>query len=100
MNTCDDQHQPQKSIYQAQCPCCDYISLPKQKYDVICRICFWHYDGSEVDQLDKPSWANHMNLREARANFKKFGASQMRVRDYVLSEQEKLKYEYQPRHIT
>jgi hypothetical protein len=57
-----------------QCPCCDYYSLSDKGEYSICKVCFWEDDGLDIDSLDTSSSPNRMTLREARANFKSFGA--------------------------
>lgn len=57
------------------CDCCGYMTLdePRGSYQ-ICPVCFWQDDG----YIDKEGYydtgANHVQLSEAQANFKKFKA--------------------------
>ncbi|MDC0668582.1 CPCC family cysteine-rich protein [Nannocystis radixulma] len=64
------------------CPCCGYRSLGERGEYGICRVCFWEDDG--MDELDRPSAANGMTLREARANFARWGAVAQAHRSHVL----------------
>ena len=50
-----------------KCPCCHYYSIGYGEDGLwdICPVCFWENGG------DAP---NHMSLKEAQENFKKYGA--------------------------
>lgn len=60
-----------------KCPCCEYYTLLVPKEDAhayICSVCFWEID-TFVQSDDEPSDMNHqLTLKQARANFLKFGA--------------------------
>ena len=58
-----------------QCPCCDYYCLPERGAFAVCPVCYWEDDGQDLDRLDVVSGPNHITLRQARANFQRFGAS-------------------------
>ncbi len=58
-----------------QCPCCDYFVLEARGFHQVCPVCCWEDDGIDVDTLDAVSKSNHITLRQARANFAEFGAS-------------------------
>ena len=75
-----------------QCPCCDYFTLDQRGEHLICPVCFWEDDGLDVDQLDQRSGPNHISLREARENFRSFGACDERARGHVLPESARAKY--------
>lgn len=96
----DRWYSPEDPTPREQCPCCDYITLPERGGYLICPICFWEDDGLDIDELDIHSGPNHITLREGRANFKEFGASKSRIKKYVLSEEERLQFEYRPRDIS
>jgi len=49
----------------------------------ICPICFWEDDGVQFDNIDFKGGANVECLKEARQNFKKFGASSLVFLKYV-----------------
>ncbi len=69
-----------------QCPCCDYVTLPERGNYLICPVCFWEDDGTDLDALDEPSEANHgITLRLGRANFKQFGACEETMVENVVS---------------
>ena len=63
------------------CPCCGYKTLPipiNEAPAYICPVCFWENDIF-IQSLDEPSDENHqITLKEARENFKKFGAAEKR----------------------
>ena len=65
---------PEDPTPREQCPCCDFISLAERGNYLICKVCFWEDNGQDIDELDEHSGPNHITLREARSNFKEFGA--------------------------
>ncbi len=83
-----------------QCPCCDYVTLVERFGWDICPVCFWEDDGDYIDALDTRSPANHMTLRQGRANFKEFGACEKSMVKNVLSVSQRKRYTYLPRDIT
>ena len=63
------------------CPCCGYLTLdeePGGSYD-ICPVCFWEDDYVQFQDPDYVGGANGVSLRQAKANFSSFGASERRV---------------------
>lgn len=72
-----------------QCPCCDYYALSERGGFEICPVCYWEDDGQDLDALDVVSGANHITLRQARANFAAFGASDQAALSLVASERER-----------
>jgi len=58
-----------------QCPCCDFYVFQQRGRHDTCPVCWWEDDGSDLDAPDAVSPANHISLREARANFARFGAA-------------------------
>ncbi len=58
-----------------QCPCCDYYTLAARGRHTVCPVCFWEDDGSDLDDIDGVSSANHIPLRLGRANFARLGAA-------------------------
>lgn len=76
-----------------QCPCCDYFTLPSEQDHEICPICFWEDEYFGVEEPETPSGANHgFTIREARANFSKFGACTPEMVKNVLPVSERTKY--------
>jgi hypothetical protein len=91
-------YEPEDSTPKHQCPCCDYITLPERNNYLICPVCFWEYDGQDIDQPDMPSGPNHgITLREGRANFITFGACESSMKKNVCSDSERSQYGYYPR---
>lgn len=66
------------------CLCCGYKTLRSRGSYDICKVCFWEDDGQTL--LDKMSGPNHMTLREAKANFDRYGAVDEQARSFVLSD--------------
>lgn len=61
------------------CPCCGFLTVsePPGSYE-ICPVCNWEDDLVQFKNIDFRGGANKESLREARENFKKFGASDLR----------------------
>jgi hypothetical protein len=93
-------YEPQDPTPRAQCPCCDYFSLPERGMYLICPICFWEDDGQDLDQLDILSGPNHgITLGEARTNFTQFGACESRMLAHVLPTEARAQFRYEPRLV-
>ena len=72
------------------CLCCGYRTLSDRGWDV-CPVCFWEDDTEDVDRV---SGANHLTLRQARDNFRRFGACDEDARSHVLADgRERFEYE-------
>ena len=84
-------------MHKFQCPCCDYFSLDRRAEYDICRVCYWEDDGNELNNLDTHSGPNHMTLREARTNFRDFGACDKAMQKNVLSVDQRKKYSFKER---
>lgn len=68
-----------------QCPCCEYYTYtekPEGKYD-ICPVCFWEDDPIQFQDVTYRDGANRVSLKQAKLNFKKFGASDKVLKQYV-----------------
>jgi len=67
------------------CPCCRFrtLSEPPPGTFEICPVCFWEDDAVQFADPDATGGANDVSLREARANFAAFGASDRRFLDKV-----------------
>lgn len=67
------------------CPCCGYKTLEEKPPGTleICEICFWEDDGLQYEDPDFVGGANKVSLRQAQANFAKFGACEERYIDFV-----------------
>ena len=93
-------YEPDDPTPRERCPCCDYISLAERGNYLICQICFWEDDGQDVDELDVESGPNHGHtLREARHNYKEFGASELAMKKHVLPVSERSNYLHKPRNL-
>jgi hypothetical protein len=80
-----------------QCPACDYFSLASRGQYDICPVCFWEDSGQDLSQLDAHSGPNHLTLREARANFLRFGACDPSAKQSVLDERLRSRFKHLPR---
>ncbi len=58
------------------CACCGNHTLEDQPF-MICPVCFWQDDTPE-DEPERLSGANRITLREARENYRAFGACDRR----------------------
>ena len=68
-----------------KCPCCGYFtfeSKPGESYD-ICEVCYWEDDPVQLADPTFEGGANLVSLRQARANYKAFGASSREVLSLV-----------------
>jgi Cysteine-rich CPCC len=62
------------------CACCGFLTIsdvPPGTFE-ICPVCFWEDDYVQFNNIDFKGGANEESLREARQNFKKFGASSLK----------------------
>lgn len=70
-----------------KCPCCGYYTIDDDGCEVIidiCEVCYWQYDLVAQENPDKVIGPNHgVSLNQARANYKEFGASSIRVKEFV-----------------
>lgn len=57
-----------------KCACCGLPTLIEGGAGAICVICGWEWDEEQMSDPDSDLGPNHTTLREARANFKEFGA--------------------------
>jgi len=81
-----------------QCPACDYFSLATRGQYDICPVCLWEDSGQDLSQLDAHSGANHLTLREARANFLRFGACDLNATGSVLDKRLRSRFRHVARH--
>jgi hypothetical protein len=62
------------------CPCCWYLTLEAEApgtYE-LCPVCYWEDDPVAANNINEPSEINHLSLRQAQDNFKRFGFSHRR----------------------
>ena len=67
------------------CPCCGYLTLGEEPPGTfeICPVCYWEDDNVQYSDPGYVGGANAESLRQARQNFKQFGASSKRFIDKV-----------------
>ena len=68
-----------------KCPCCGFRTLvhePPGTFE-ICPVCRWEDDNVQFDDPNYVGGANHVNLSQARQNFKEFGASELQLKSKV-----------------
>jgi hypothetical protein len=63
------------------CQCCGAKSIEEQGSYEICPVCFWEDDGITDENVN--SGANHLTLKEARENYKKYKACSIEFVNYV-----------------
>jgi hypothetical protein len=68
-----------------QCPCCGYKTLDERGGYDICPVCFWEDDGQDeaYAALNHPFSPNHMSLAQARENYRRIGACEERLLQFV-----------------
>lgn len=91
-----EQHPPGKLLH--QCPCCDYFTLPTRGGLEWCWVCAWRDDGQGLPDVDLLSNPNGITLRDARLNFRKFGACRESNPIFTCSMNERSKYRFEPRN--
>lgn len=87
-----------------QCGCCDYYSLAERGKCLVCPVCFWEDDYDCVNEdgvfLDvKSDLNNDLTLREARHNFRAYGAWLEEYSNLVINAEERNKLKHSPRSI-
>lgn len=62
------------------CPCCGFLTLSDDTHFSfeICPVCNWEDDDIQFYNPDFRGGANSQSLNEARINFKKIGASNIK----------------------
>ena len=70
--------------FRRACPCCGNLTLESDSGDYdICPVCFWEDDPVQLrDPAYKPG-ANAVSLREARENYRAYGAAEERFKGDV-----------------
>jgi hypothetical protein len=66
-----------------RCPCCGYYTLKVRDNHDICEICFWKDDRYQRENIDEWYGANRPSLRVARRNYRRYGASNHDLIQYV-----------------
>jgi len=69
------------------CDCCGYVTLLNPGRYEICAVCRWEDDRCDNTRRrggpDAVSGPNHISLTQGRANFRRFGASKERSKQYA-----------------
>jgi hypothetical protein len=65
-----------------KCPCCGYFTLDDEPghFD-ICPVCYWEADNIQSFDPDYEGGPNGISLKQAKENYKRFGA----IEDICLS---------------
>jgi len=73
------------SFNKYQCPCCGYYTLEEKPTNTFqtCPVCNWEDDGVQYQNPDYKGGANNESLNQAKANFKKFGVSNLLFQEDV-----------------
>jgi hypothetical protein len=79
------------------CPCCGFLTLSERSSYEICPVCFWEDDGQDEHDADvvRGGPNRKLSLTIARENYRSFGASDTRRRQFV---RPPLAREYPARH--
>jgi hypothetical protein len=68
-----------------RCPCCRFKTLHGRGQDEICPVCYWQDDGQDESDteviLGGPN--KHLSLRQAQEQFKRIGAVDELLLQYV-----------------
>ncbi|WP_092138316.1 CPCC family cysteine-rich protein [Cupriavidus sp. YR651] len=67
------------------CPCCGNFTLNEISGGTfeICHVCFWEDDQIQLNYPDIAGGANKVSLKEARENYKRYGAIVERFVDKI-----------------
>jgi hypothetical protein len=67
------------------CACCGFLTLDEQPPGTfaICPVCWWEDDGVQARDPGYAGGANEVSLRQARENFRRFGAAEARFSSKV-----------------
>jgi hypothetical protein len=63
---------------------------------LICPVCFWEDDAFVGDRSDERSLCNKMTLRQGRANFAAFGASDREMLIHVVPPEQRSQFARRP----
>lgn len=71
-------------IGDSPCPCCRYITIPNRgdALAYICPVCMWEIDLFIHDENEGSDLNNGLTLKQARENYKQFGAVQEYFKKY------------------
>ncbi len=72
------------TVRTSPCIVCGCMTVRVKGYHEICPVCGWQDDGGDYRDPDRyVGGPNHVTLREARQNYAKFGASELRLIERV-----------------
>jgi len=63
-----------ENIQKYPCPCCGYYTIDSPRHFDLCPVCFWEDDPLQFDDPTFIGGPNEISLREARKNYRLFGA--------------------------
>lgn len=68
-----------------KCLCCEYFTLkePAGNTFQLCEVCYWEDDGVQSTIPGYEGGANRVSLHQAKINFRDFGASEERFKEFV-----------------
>ena len=68
-----------------RCVCCGNITIndPEPLMHEICPVCFWENDPIQNEISDRRGGPNRVSLKEARENYKKYGACEKECIPFV-----------------
>jgi len=68
-----------------RCPCCKYKTLFGRGGFEVCPVCFWEDDGQDEADAERVLGGpnSDLSLRQAQANFKRYGAMEERFQPHV-----------------
>lgn len=70
-------------INKTKCACCGFSTMEKCGISDICPVCYWQKDFYQEEHIDDSGGPNLVSLRDAKENFKFFGASEKRFINLV-----------------
>jgi hypothetical protein len=78
----DLQNMDNKNKYgKLRCACCCFFTINEIKET--CPVCFWEEDFYQQENMDDSGGPNLVSLREAKVNYKSFGATEKRFINFV-----------------
>lgn len=74
-----------QSVERYPCACCGYLTMSSPEHGTfeICPVCYWEDDYVQFNDINFEGGANGESLKQARLNFKKFGAYSLQFIDKV-----------------
>ena len=77
-----------------KCPCCGYSTLKEKPSGIYqaCPVCYWDDDPVQFENENYSGGANRVSLKQAKENFKEFGAIQREYISLVREPEENEKY--------